>query len=145
MGSGSPGSPLPSQLAEPGASVMPMPSADSVDGCVGTPVPAQLTEMAIALPSTSVPAGVVTFDITNAGTVEHEFVIIATDLPVDQLPVKDGVVDESQVQVLQRAGPIPPGAATSLAVDLAPGRYVVICNIPGHYLAGMRTELTVSD
>jgi uncharacterized cupredoxin-like copper-binding protein len=30
-----------------------------------------------------------------------------------------------------------------LTVDLDPGNYVVICNIPGHYAAGMHAELTI--
>jgi uncharacterized cupredoxin-like copper-binding protein len=111
--------------------------------CVGTSVGATLIEMAIELDSEMVPAGTITFDVTNAGTVEHEFVVIATDLAVDQLPVKDGVVDETQLQVLGEIEGVQPGLSGSLTLDLAPGRYVIICNLPGHYLAGMRTELTV--
>ncbi|MGV8964931.1 MAG: sulfocyanin-like copper-binding protein [Cellulomonas sp.] len=29
-------------------------------------------------------------------------------------------------------------------MTLAPGHYELICNLPGHYAAGMYTELTVS-
>jgi uncharacterized cupredoxin-like copper-binding protein len=36
------------------------------------------------------------------------------------------------------------GSDTTLSVDLQPGHYVIICNITGHYEAGMHTELTVS-
>ena len=28
-------------------------------------------------------------------------------------------------------------------VTLAPGHYVVICNLPGHYASGMHADLTV--
>ncbi len=119
-------------------------SPETIDPCTSTHVSAQLTEMAISLDVTSLPAGPVTFDITNAGTVDHEFVVIPTDIAVDQLPTKDGAVDEDQVPPLKRAGPIQPGTTTTLSVDLPAGHHVIICNIPGHYLAGMRTELTVS-
>ena len=30
-----------------------------------------------------------------------------------------------------------------MTLTLAPGRYELICNLPGHYAAGMFTELTV--
>ena len=35
------------------------------------------------------------------------------------------------------------GATESLTLTLEAGNYVVICNIPGHYLAGMHAALTV--
>jgi len=31
-----------------------------------------------------------------------------------------------------------------LTVDLKAGRYVVICDLPGHYAMGMRAPLTVA-
>ncbi len=30
-----------------------------------------------------------------------------------------------------------------LTLDLKPGHYAIICNLPGHYLGGMYTDLTV--
>jgi hypothetical protein len=41
------------------------------------------------------------------------------------------------------AGIITFDVSGSLTLDLAPCRYIIICKIPGHCLAGMRTELTV--
>jgi uncharacterized cupredoxin-like copper-binding protein len=35
------------------------------------------------------------------------------------------------------------GRSTTLSADLAPGRYVIICNVAGHYQLGMRAELQV--
>ncbi|MHB1235041.1 MAG: plastocyanin/azurin family copper-binding protein [Microbacteriaceae bacterium] len=37
-----------------------------------------------------------------------------------------------------------PGASSWVTLKLAPGRYEIVCNLPGHYSAGMYSELTVS-
>ncbi len=127
------------------ASMAPAPSGAtaSLDPCAGAQVSASLTEMSITLDTTTAPAGEVTFNAVNVGTVEHEFVIVATDLPQDQLPTKDGEVEEDQVNVLAEIEGLQPGHDGHLSVDLPAGHYVIICNVPGHYLAGMHTELTV--
>jgi uncharacterized cupredoxin-like copper-binding protein len=31
-----------------------------------------------------------------------------------------------------------------VTVTLAPGRYELVCNLPGHYVSGMYGELTVT-
>ncbi len=38
---------------------------------------------------------------------------------------------------------IAPGAASWVTLHLDAGRYELICNLPGHYAAGMFTELDV--
>ena len=37
-----------------------------------------------------------------------------------------------------------PGATKALTLDLKPGTYLLVCNLPGHYAAGMWTVLTVT-
>ena len=37
-----------------------------------------------------------------------------------------------------------PGAPGWITVTLPPGRYEPVCNLPGHYEAGMYTQLTVN-
>lgn len=39
---------------------------------------------------------------------------------------------------------IDPGAIGWVTVDLPRGAYELVCNLPGHYAAGMYTELRVS-
>jgi len=39
---------------------------------------------------------------------------------------------------------IAPGALGWVTVTLAPGRYELVCNLPGHYVSGMYGELTVT-
>ena len=37
----------------------------------------------------------------------------------------------------------PGGQSKSESIDLKPGKYVFVCNIPGHYKDGMAGQLTV--
>ena len=39
---------------------------------------------------------------------------------------------------------LPPGKSGSLNIRLTPGTYLLICNQPNHYKAGMWTKLTVT-
>lgn len=78
-------------------------------------------------PSTiSVPAGEVTFQITNAGTEEHEFEIFKGDTVVDEV---EGLV---------------PGLTKDLTVTLAAGDYQFKCLLNGHDQLGMTGTLTVT-
>ncbi len=101
-------------------------------------------DFGIALEETSTPAGSITFDITNDGPSTHEFVVFKTDLAEDALPVDGSTVTEESLDLVDEAEDIAPGVGTSLTVDLEPGSYVVICNIEGHYTAGMHAALTVT-
>ena len=101
-------------------------------------------DFGIALEEASTPAGSTTFDITNDGPSTHEFVVFKTDLAQDALPVDGSTVTEGTLDLVDEAEDIAPGVGTSLTVDLEPGSYVVICNIEGHYTAGMHAALTVT-
>ena len=39
---------------------------------------------------------------------------------------------------------VQPGKSENLKLELPPGHYVVICNVPTHYQLGMRADLTVN-
>jgi len=112
-----------------------------------TTVQATLTDTSITLTPSTVSAGSVTFNVTNSGKVEHEFVTIKTDTAEDALPM-DSNNDEADEAA---AGPSPgeieqvePGATKSGTFDLTTGKYVIICNITGHYKMGMHTTLVVT-
>jgi uncharacterized cupredoxin-like copper-binding protein len=126
------------------------PAASSGGGGGGTSVTAKLTEFKIELGAASAPGGPVTFELTNSGTVVHEFVVFKTDLAVDKLPLAaDGAtVDEAgagaSLTLVDEVEDIEVGATASLAVDLPAGHYVAICNVPAHYTSGMRTEFTTN-
>jgi uncharacterized cupredoxin-like copper-binding protein len=137
-----------------GAGASPSPAAPAsqavASGGAGTSVTAKLTEFKIELSAPTAPAGPVTFELTNSGTVVHEFVVFKTDLAPDKLPMAaDGAtVDEeaagASLTLVDEVEDIAVGATASLPVDLAAGHYVVICNVAAHYTSGMRAEFTTS-
>jgi uncharacterized cupredoxin-like copper-binding protein len=120
----------------------------------GGEVAVTLQEFAVGTQPTSVSAGEVTFNVTNAGPDDvHEFVVIRTDLDATELPTDEtGAVDEEGEgidEVVDEIEDIEVGANPTLTVDLEAGSYVLICNIydedeqESHYQEGMRTALTV--
>lgn len=100
----------------------------------------------ITLKTQTAPTGSVAFSIENQGKLQHQFVVIKTDLPDGELPLtSDGsAVDESQLPVIGSNLDIEPGAKATLPLDLPAGKYVIICNVPGHYGLGMHTSLTIN-
>lgn len=117
-------------------------------GGAGTAITTGLTEFKIELSAATAPAGPVTFALTNSGNTMHEFVVFQTDLAVDKLPMTaDGtVVDEhgAGITVIDEVEDIAVGATASLDVTLPAAHYVLICNLPAHYMSGMRAEFTGS-
>jgi uncharacterized cupredoxin-like copper-binding protein len=88
----------------------------------------------------------VVFQIHNRAPATHEFVIVRSDLPPDQLPIAaDGLsVDEELFRPAGEIGEVDSGTTEMLSIHLAPGRYVFFCNLEGHYLGGMHGVLEVS-
>lgn len=101
-----------------------------------------LSEFAMTPSVRAVSAGSVTFSVSNTGSVEHEFVILRTSAAADALPQKGA--EASEAGLVDEIEGIKSGEAGSLNVDLASGHYVVICNLPDHYAAGMYADLTVN-
>ncbi len=114
-----------------------------VAGCsTGTKtVNIDLKEYAITADVLSVPAGSVTLKVRNAGDVDHEMVVLKTDLSPSALPTdpdKDKVNEEGAgVQSIGELEDIHPGNTPSKTFNLSPGKYIFVCNIPGHYRNGM--------
>jgi hypothetical protein len=103
-------------------------------------------DYSIAVDPDSSSSGSVTFGVQNDGPATHEFVVFKTDLAEDALPVgDDGDVDEEGQGVthIDEKEDIAAGSTTTLAVNLEPGKYALICNLPGHYKLGMHTSFTV--
>lgn len=107
-----------------------------------------------AAPST-VRQGAVSFQAVNTGTQTHELVVLplAAGQGAGGRPVgSDGRVEEagSLGEASRTCGSgagdgIAPGTAGWVTLNLRPGRYELICNLPGHYSAGMHTELDVTS
>ncbi|MBI2170603.1 MAG: cupredoxin domain-containing protein [Chloroflexi bacterium] len=104
-------------------------------------------EWSLAPDRSSVRAGQVTLEAMNQGRAGHEVVVLKTDLAADALKLKanGAEVDESASgEVVGEVEDIGSGQTKSVTLNLAPGRYVLTCNILGHYHAGMVTVLEVS-
>jgi uncharacterized cupredoxin-like copper-binding protein len=96
----------------------------------------------------STKAGAVTISAPNDGQVEHELVLLKTNMNPASLPVKGDEVDEEGLEAkgIENAGEIEevaPGATKTGDFKLTPGKYVMICNLPGHYQRGMYGSFTV--
>ena len=139
------------------ASVAASASAASPAPSGSTSVSVGLQEFAIVPSVASVPAGTVKFVAKNTGPDDvHEMVVLRTDLDPAALPVdKDGKADEEAdgITSIGETGDVAVGETKEVSFDLAPGKYVLICNIvqtepdgsiEAHYKVGMRTAFTVT-
>lgn len=108
---------------------------------LGHAVKASLTEMKITDSVAKVAAGKVTFTVTNDGAMTHEYVVLKTSRPAASLPVSNGRASEAGH--VGEIGDLPVGRTKTLTLNLKAGHYSIICNLPGHYLGGMHTDLTV--
>ena len=100
--------------------------------------------MYMTVDPTSVAAGTVTFTVTNEGVKKHEFVVLQTDANPDKLTVEGDEVVEDDYDSPGEIGDLPAGATDTLTLDLPAGKYVLICNLKGHYRMGMYTPFTVT-
>ncbi|MGH9339654.1 MAG: cupredoxin domain-containing protein [Acidobacteriota bacterium] len=85
-----------------------------------------LSEYTINMPP-SIPAGNTTFQVTNNGTMEHNF--------------------EIEGQGIEQTFPanLQAGESQSLQVDLQPGIYTVYCPVSDHRSQGMQLQLQVTQ
>jgi uncharacterized cupredoxin-like copper-binding protein len=110
--------------------------------------------MSLSLSPTTVPLGQVSFRVVNRGAWIHELAVLplGSGQNIGQRRVEaDNKVDESASlgHVEGSCGAdegdgIVPGATGWTTIALAPGRYELICNIAGHYRAGMYALLEVT-
>jgi uncharacterized cupredoxin-like copper-binding protein len=114
----------------------------------------------------TVDAGKVTFAVTNVGKLYHEFIVYTNaddvapgDLPVNREEDEADLVEEDIVGEAPYATPPivpsdrkpgdadhrirPEGWGAELTVDLEAGKYILLCNLSGHYTKGKQyTEFT---
>jgi uncharacterized cupredoxin-like copper-binding protein len=110
--------------------------------------------MMLRLAPQTVPAGTVSFLALNHGTVTHELVVLplasgasagTRTVGADNRVGEGGSVGEASNECKAGAGEgIAPGDASWVTLTLKPGRYELVCNLPGHYAAGMYGELEVA-
>lgn len=145
----------PSGAATPGAGSSSAGSSSAAGAGGGATISVAIKEWQIGLSSTTMSSGAITFNITNNGDKEHEFIVRKTDLKADSLPLgADGKVSEDAPELTAVGDPsevaeIKSGSADrTLTVTLQPGHYVVFCNLQVgdllHYQKGMHTDFTVN-
>jgi uncharacterized cupredoxin-like copper-binding protein len=103
--------------------------------------------MTLMLDQSTIKAGETTFLVHNdAMSEEHEMVLVKLK-SADQKIVVDAAKDRVNEKKLNRMGEVAelkPGADGELKAKLVPGSYVLLCNIKGHFQAGMHAMLTVT-
>jgi uncharacterized cupredoxin-like copper-binding protein len=113
----------------------------------GTPVNVLLEDFKVGQDATAVPAGTVSLRIRNEGPTRHELIVVRTDRAPGKLPLQsDGLtVDEEGegVKLVDEIDGLDIDGRQTLVLGLAPGNYVMYCNLEGHYLGGMYAALTV--
>lgn len=87
--------------------------------------------------------GEVTFVVHNADTVPHNLVVLRTDAAPRSLPVTGVHGRAREVGYQGATGRLRNEETTRLTLRLPAGRYLLICNVPGHYQRGMVAVLRV--
>lgn len=108
-------------------------------------VSVDLADFTIELSRDTVPAGRVTFAVRSDGPSVHEIEIFDGASPGQTLPVEQSVADTTGLELVDEVENLLPGSTNQLTVDLDPGTYLIICNLPTHYANGMWAILTVTE
>ena len=96
----------------------------------------------------SVKAGKITFEVTNLSrSIVHEIIVVAVENANAPLlyDYSTGQIPGKQIKMLGETEEMQPNGEKTITLDLKPGIYLLICNVPGHYAAGMWTPLTVTQ
>lgn len=116
---------------------------------MGTPgADMSMATMEVDPSTTTVHAGLVTFEVTNGSTATvHELIVAPVPASGRQLPFDASMdrVDEDAAGDLGEVSELDPGKTGSLTLDLKPGKYVLFCNVPGHFDNGMWTVIDVQS
>ena len=106
-------------------------------GIASGKVDVKLGELFVRPNAQVVRAGKVAFTVANTGKLTHEMVVVPSPVKT----AKDGSAKETgspgEVPELQ------PGKSGRVTIQLKPGSYQLLCNVPGHYAAGQHTNITV--
>jgi uncharacterized cupredoxin-like copper-binding protein len=125
----------------PAASSSASGSPASATDVTGGRTTVSMTDFAFQPKALSAKAGKLRVTAKNDGNAEHELILIRTTRAANSLPKEGDRASEAG-----NVGEIPeqaPGKSASHTFTLKPGKYVYICNVPGHYASGMRGMLTV--
>jgi uncharacterized cupredoxin-like copper-binding protein len=100
-----------------------------------------LTEWKLIPSVVRVSPGAITFVVRNTGKIVHELVVVRSGRHHHLLPMAGSQATETGL--VGEIEEFKPGETRRLTVKLAPGKYVLLCNLPGHYRAGQYAALRV--
>lgn len=101
--------------------------------------------MGIKLSQDTAKAGEVTFQAVNDSkeTIHEMLVIPLKEGALPPFKTAENEIDEDTAGALGEIEEVDPGKTGAVTFNLAPGKYLLACNIPGHYTNGMWAVLTV--
>jgi uncharacterized cupredoxin-like copper-binding protein len=102
--------------------------------------------MVIKADPTKVKAGRVTLEAVNRSKdLVHEVLVVPAPSDGMELPYDTNIntIIEKRVHSLGEISELKPGSRGKLTLNLKAGTYLLLCNQPGHYKAGMSTKLVV--
>ena len=105
-------------------------------------------QMGISTDAYSVKAGKIDFEVVNeSSSMVHEMLVVKMDGSDDALPYsdKDARIIEDETYDFGEVSELEPGQSGRLVVNLKPGKYLLVCNMPGHYKSHMYTDLVVTQ
>lgn len=98
----------------------------------------------VVLGSDTMTAGLVAFETTNVSSdLVHEIEVFSGATAGVVLPVENSVALTQGLTLVDEIEDVLPGGRATLTIDLSPGTYLVVCNLPGHYEQGMWAYLEV--
>lgn len=106
-----------------------------------------MATMGITVDRPDIPAGEVTFTVTNESqSFYHSLSIAPVADTSKELPYLSDkmMVDEAAAGTVARGKELKPHATGSVTADLRPGTYILFCNVAGHYAMGMWTLVTAT-
>jgi len=113
----------------------------------GSRIDVTMHDFGITVSRHEVPAGKVVLHVTNNGPSTHEINVDLTQYGAAKFPLKrDGLTVNEDAKGLKRIDSIEQvnlHHTGDLTLELKPGRYVLWCNLEGHYLGGMHQTFDV--
>jgi len=134
----------PQASLSPTAAVSASPAGISASPALAPSV--SLTEWSVAVTGT-IKSGKTALTINNAGVAAHELLVFKSDRAPAAYPVDaaGNIKEEGAGVLLVSDGEnIDAGGTQARTIDLAPGKYLFVCNIPGHFKQGMFVVVNVT-
>ncbi|NBY60907.1 MAG: hypothetical protein EBQ54_00940 [Actinobacteria bacterium] len=118
---------------------------NAAESGISNDIKGSVKEWAVSLDATAAKAGDVKFTIENDGTIGHEFLVVKTDIAPGEIPLDGDHFPEPAegLEVIDEIGEFAVETSETLSLNLEPGNYQVVCNLPGHYKNGMHLGFTV--